>query len=68
MPKRASASLKACRNCHALVAEKVDICPICGSRDFSDDWSGLLIVLNTDSMLGKELNISKPGRYALKVR
>lgn len=68
MPKRVSASLKACRNCHALVTEKTDICPICGSRDFSDDWSGLLIVLNIDSALGKELNISKPGRYALKVR
>ncbi len=56
----------ACRKCRTLTNEKV--CPNCGSSDFSNEWSGLVIVINPErSQVAKTLTISKPGRYALKV-
>jgi len=49
-----------------LTNEKV--CPNCGSTEFSNEWSGLIIVLNpAKSQVAKTLAITKPGRYALKV-
>ncbi len=63
MPKE-----KACRNCHMIV-EKGQICPNCKSKDLSDDFSGLVIILDPEnSEIAKRLNVSKPGRYALRVR
>ncbi len=56
----------ACRKCRTLTNEKV--CPNCGSTEFSNEWSGLIIVLNpAKSQVAKTLAITKPGRYALKV-
>lgn len=43
-------------------------CPVCGSKDFSDEWEGLIIVVNPEkSAIAKIMGISKPGRYAAKV-
>ncbi len=64
---RRSSLFKACRNCHYLVPKKVSICPICGSKSFSDRWRGLVIILDTSSLVAKLLNISKEGSYAIKV-
>jgi len=56
----------ACRRCRTLTNEKV--CPNCGNTEFSNEWSGLIIVLNpAKSQVAKTLGITKPGRYALKV-
>ncbi len=56
----------ACRKCRTLTTEKV--CPNCGSSELSNEWSGLVIVLNPErSQVAKTLTISKAGRYALKV-
>ncbi len=56
----------ACRKCRTLTNEKV--CPNCGSNELSNEWSGLVIVINPErSQVAKTLTISKPGRYALKV-
>lgn len=61
--------LKACRKCRTLVDRDVEVCPSCGSRDFTEDWEGMVIVINPErSDVAKLLGISKPGRYAVKVR
>ena len=57
---------KACPKCHLVAYE--DICPLCNYK-MSSDWNGMIVVLDPDeSDLAKELNITIPGRYALKVR
>jgi len=59
---------KACRRCKLLVDKEVVECPNCGSRDFTDEWEGIIIVIDPGkSLVASKLNISKPGRYALKV-
>ena len=60
---------KACRKCKALVERDVDVCPICNSRDFSEDWEGIVVIIDPEkSEVAKILGITKPGRYALRVR
>ena len=56
----------ACRKCRALTTEKV--CPNDGSTELSNEWSGLIVIIDPEkSQVAKTLNITKPGRYALKV-
>ena len=56
----------ACRKCKTLTTEKA--CPNDGSTELSNEWSGLVIIINPDkSQVAKTLNITKPGRYALRV-
>jgi DNA-directed RNA polymerase subunit E" len=56
----------ACRKCKTLTTEKV--CPNCHSNELSDEWSGLVIVLDVQhSNVAQTLAIKVPGRYALKV-
>ncbi|AGN16611.1 MAG: transcription elongation factor subunit Spt4 [Methanobrevibacter boviskoreani] len=59
---------KACPKCKRITHN--DICPVCpGKVATSDNWSGLLIVLNPDnSKVAEELNITLPGEYALRVK
>ncbi len=60
---------KACRKCRFLVERDVDVCPNCGSRDFTEDWEGMVIIINpSTSEVARILGIEKPGRYALRVR
>jgi len=57
---------QACRKCKMLTTEKA--CPNDGSTELSNEWSGLVIIINPDkSQVAKTLNITKAGRYALKV-
>ena len=56
----------ACRKCRMLTTEKS--CPNDGSTELSNEWSGLIIIINpAKSQVAKTLGIVKPGRYALKV-
>ncbi len=56
----------ACRKCRMLTTEKA--CPNDGSTELSNEWSGLIVIINADkSQVAKTLAITKPGRYALKV-
>ncbi len=49
-----------------LTTEKA--CPNDSSTELSNEWSGLIIIINTEkSQVAKTLGIIKPGRYALKV-
>ena len=58
---------RACRQCKNITEENV--CPVCKGTELSDDYSGLLIVLNPDnSILAEKLNAAEPGKYALKIR
>ncbi len=60
-------SEKACSVCHFITRENV--CPKCRGSSLSDDFSGLLIVFDTEgSAIAKAMNIKEKGRYALKVR
>ncbi|MBU7027251.1 MAG: DNA-directed RNA polymerase, subunit E'' [Theionarchaea archaeon] len=58
--------MKACRECHRIV--EGNICPVCKMAHLTDDWSGLIIIFDIESELAKSLNITHPGRYALRVR
>ena len=58
---------RACRHCHFITEE--DTCPNCGSRDFTDDYEGLVILIHAEnSRIAEELGAKIPGRYAVRVR
>ena len=58
---------KACRNCKAIVEPNMNQCPVCGSRDLSEVYSGFIIVINQEkSEIAKRKNI-KEGFWAIKV-
>jgi DNA-directed RNA polymerase subunit E" len=58
---------RACKKCK-IITEEIS-CPICKSTDLSDDFSGLLIVLDPKiSQLAKKMDVDKEGYYALKIR
>ncbi|MEM2901575.1 MAG: transcription elongation factor subunit Spt4 [Candidatus Bathyarchaeia archaeon] len=58
---------KACKNCGALSSGPV--CPQCKSTNLSEDWSGLIIVLDPDkSEIAGKVGIKSKGRYAVRVR
>ncbi len=57
----------ACTECHAITKEST--CPVCNSSSLSDNWSGLVIILNVnESKIADEIGAEEPGRYAIKVR
>lgn len=59
--------MRACRNCKNISDE--NICPVCKGTEFSDDYSGLLIVLDPEnSILAEKLDTTEEGQYALKIR
>lgn len=65
----AKKDFKACLNCKYLVPREVEVCPSCGSKRFTDEWEGFVIIIDVEnSYVAKSLNITKPGRYAIKIR
>ncbi|RJS89438.1 DNA-directed RNA polymerase subunit E'' [Candidatus Bathyarchaeota archaeon] len=58
---------RACRNCHTITDGTV--CPECKSTDLSDDFSGIVVILDPErSRIAKLMNIKKKGRYAVRIR
>jgi len=58
---------KACKNCRFV--SNGPVCPNCKSSNLSDDWSGLVIIVDpAASEVAKKMAIKTPGRYALRVR
>jgi DNA-directed RNA polymerase subunit E" len=58
---------KACKNCRFI--SNGPICPNCKSTNLSDDWSGLVVIMDpANSEVAKRMGINAPGRYALRVR
>lgn len=58
---------KACKNCKFI--SNGPICPNCKSTNLSDDWSGLVVIMDPSaSEVAKRMGIKAAGRYALRVR
>ena len=58
---------RACRSCKTVTEETV--CPVCKGNEFSEDFSGILVVLDPkNSLLAEKLEAKEPGTYALKIR
>ena len=58
---------KACKNCRFISSGPV--CPNCKSTNLSDDWSGLVVVMDSStSEVAKRMGITAAGRYAIRVR
>lgn len=67
--KDAPSSTKyACRKCKIILAEDQTKCPICGSSDLSDEWSGIVIIMDLNAQLASAIGAKQTGRYAIKVR
>ena len=59
--------VKICRDCHRVV--EGESCAVCGSSNLSTDWTGYLDIIDPQrSEIATKMNITLPGRYALKVR
>lgn len=59
-----------CRDCHSVIEEPdAETCPKCGSSSLTEDWSGYVIITHPEtSQIAKEMEVTEPGKYALKVR
>ncbi len=58
---------KACKNCRYI--SNGPICPNCKSTNLSDDWSGLVVIVDPNaSEVAKRMSIKAAGRYAVRVR
>lgn len=59
--------VKVCRDCHRVV--EGEACVVCGTSNLSEDWAGYVVIIDPDrSEIAKKMQITMPGRYALKVR
>ncbi len=57
---------RACKSCKRIV-EKGRKCPYCGG-DLTTNWKGTIVVISPEnSEVAKLLNITTPGKYALRV-
>ncbi|MHA1377904.1 MAG: transcription elongation factor subunit Spt4 [Candidatus Helarchaeota archaeon] len=58
---------KACRICHLLTTKAH--CPRCRTSNLSENYVGIVVIIDPkNSLIAEKLNISEPGKYALKVR
>ena len=59
-------SINACKSCHLLTDK--ERCPNCADTTVNR-WTGYVIIRDPEhSQIAKKMNITKPGKYALKVR
>ena len=47
---------------------KGEPCPVCGKVDYSEEWEGMVVVLDTNSYDAQLLGVQKRWRYAVKVK
>lgn len=58
--------MKACKNCHRLT--EAPVCKLCQVPS-SRSWQGYVVILDASrSDIARHMNITKSGKYALKVR
>jgi DNA-directed RNA polymerase subunit E" len=58
---------KACKNCRRII-EKGNVCPNCQKTELTTNWKGFTIILDPEnSEIAKKLEITKPGKYALRL-
>ncbi|MGB9635531.1 MAG: transcription elongation factor subunit Spt4 [Candidatus Micrarchaeia archaeon] len=59
---------KACRNCR-YISMGAETCPVCGSSDLSDNWSGVIVIINPEtSDLAKIIDAKVSGKYAVRIK
>ena len=61
--------IKACKKCNSIVHGE-EVCPICKTHNhLSKSFVGMVIIRDPKvSKIAKRLNISREGKYAIKVR
>ncbi len=58
---------KACRECRLI--SYGSICPSCQSTNLSDDFSGVVIIIDPESSaIARAMKVKEKGHYALRVR
>ena len=59
-----------CRDCHTVIEDAdAETCPNCTSSSLTEDWSGYVIIVHPEeSEIAREMEVTTPGKYALKVR
>ena len=58
---------QACRTCNLI--STANLCPNCKTFAMSDDWVGEVVIFDPEqSAIAKTLGVTRPGRYALRVR
>ncbi|MFX0014561.1 MAG: transcription elongation factor subunit Spt4 [Promethearchaeota archaeon] len=60
--------LKACKKCNSIVHGE-EVCPICKTHNhLSRSFVGMVIIRDVKSKIAHKLNVTRPGKYAIKVR
>lgn len=57
---------KACKDCRRIW-EKGSQCPVCKTSNLTSSFQGVVVIFDAESDIAKKLNITAPGRYAIKV-
>ena len=59
-----------CRECHRVQSSnELDACESCGSTSLTEDWAGYVVIAHPEeSEIAREMEVTEPGKYALKVR
>jgi DNA-directed RNA polymerase subunit E" len=59
-----------CRECHRVQETvEAEACDACGSTSLTEDWAGYVVITHpTESEIAREMDVTEPGKYALKVR
>ena len=58
---------QACRTCNLITTAK--LCPNCKTFNPADDWVGEVFIFDPEqSAVAKLISVTRPGRYALRVR
>jgi DNA-directed RNA polymerase subunit E" len=59
---------KACRICK-LIYDEGEKCPKCGSKEYTENFKGRIVVLNPEkSEIANKLTFKDKGTYAIKTR
>lgn len=69
---------KTCRKCRKIIEEveinakgkeeSVKICPVCEGTNFTTFWKGQALIIDPEkSEIAKSMDVSVPGKYALRV-
>jgi len=59
-----------CRECHRVQeTAETGACEVCGSTSLTEDWAGYVVISHPEhSEIAQEMDVTEPGKYALKVR